>query len=82
MVKGAIDRVLDMCVGYLSRGVDPILFNPSLKERIFQQARGMGNSGLRGKFAFLNLFILPFSYWYCLWERYEFVILRRHGRNS
>uniref|UniRef100_A0A914CHB1 Cation-transporting P-type ATPase C-terminal domain-containing protein n=1 Tax=Acrobeloides nanus TaxID=290746 RepID=A0A914CHB1_9BILA len=47
MVKGAIDRVLDMCVGYLSRGVDHVVFTSHLKERILQQARGMGNSGLR-----------------------------------
>jgi hypothetical protein len=50
MVKGAIDRVLEMCVGYLSRGVDHVVFTSQLKERILQQARGMGNSGLRGIF--------------------------------
>ena len=45
MVKGAHDKVLEMCVSYFSEGVRPIPFSGSQKEQIYQIARGMGNSG-------------------------------------
>uniref|UniRef100_A0A914PLQ5 Calcium-transporting ATPase n=1 Tax=Panagrolaimus davidi TaxID=227884 RepID=A0A914PLQ5_9BILA len=47
MVKGAPDRVLEMCCGYYSEGVRPMQFSEGQKEQIYQIARGMGNSGLR-----------------------------------
>ena len=47
MVKGAPDRILEMCCGYYSEGRRPMPFSSSQKEQIYQIARGMGNSGLR-----------------------------------
>lgn len=47
MVKGAPDRVLEMCYGYYSEGVKPMPMSNAQKEQMLQIARGMGNSGLR-----------------------------------
>lgn len=47
MVKGALDRVLDMSVGYLVNGTESRPMDKQFKENILQQGRGMGASGLR-----------------------------------
>ncbi|CAD5210533.1 unnamed protein product [Bursaphelenchus xylophilus] len=47
MVKGALDRVLEMSVGYLANGTEQRLMDRAYKENTLQQARGLGASGLR-----------------------------------
>ncbi|KAL3124146.1 hypothetical protein niasHT_004735 [Heterodera trifolii] len=47
MLKGAIDRVLGMCVGYLDNGVAQRPLDAQRREHILHLATGLGQSGLR-----------------------------------
>ncbi|KAH7727794.1 hypothetical protein AAVH_04838 [Aphelenchoides avenae] len=47
MVKGALDRVLDMCIGFWSGGITPTPLTGEHRSQILQNARGAGNYGLR-----------------------------------
>uniref|UniRef100_A0A914I672 P-type Ca(2+) transporter n=1 Tax=Globodera rostochiensis TaxID=31243 RepID=A0A914I672_GLORO len=47
MLKGAIDRVLQMCVGYLDNGVTQRPLTAQRREQILHLANGLGQSGLR-----------------------------------
>ncbi|KAL3121059.1 hypothetical protein niasHT_005319 [Heterodera trifolii] len=47
MLKGAIDRVLGMCVGYLDNGVAQRPLDVQRREHILHLATGLGQSGLR-----------------------------------
>lgn len=46
-IKGALDRVLEKCVGYLQNGKDPVLLDQTVKEMFMETARKLGNTGLR-----------------------------------
>ena len=48
MVKGAIDRIMAMCVGYLEGGVTQRPLSAEQREQILHLAQGLGQSGLRG----------------------------------
>ncbi|KAI1728840.1 e1-E2 ATPase domain-containing protein [Ditylenchus destructor] len=47
MVKGALDRILEMCIGYLQGGVHTMNLNEGLRQQILQTGSSMGGSGLR-----------------------------------
>ena len=48
MVKGATDRILAMCIGYLEGGVTQKTLTLEMREKILHLASGLGQSGLRG----------------------------------
>lgn len=48
MVKGALDQILNMCVGFLEDGVRQIELTMHRREEIFQLGASLGISGLRG----------------------------------
>jgi hypothetical protein len=50
MLKGALDRVLAMCMGYLEGGVNRCPLTPAFREKITRDAHNLGLSGLRGSF--------------------------------
>lgn len=47
-LKGALDRVLEKCVGYLENGKDVALLDEASKEKFIETARKLGSTGLRG----------------------------------
>uniref|UniRef100_A0A1I7YLL6 P-type Ca(2+) transporter n=1 Tax=Steinernema glaseri TaxID=37863 RepID=A0A1I7YLL6_9BILA len=47
MVKGAVDIILDMCVGSMYNGRIPRPFSSTQKENILATARSLGSQGLR-----------------------------------
>uniref|UniRef100_A0A8R1XQX7 Calcium-transporting ATPase n=4 Tax=Onchocerca TaxID=6281 RepID=A0A8R1XQX7_ONCVO len=46
-VKGALDRILEMCVGYLEGDKNPVKLNDAAKERFMETSRSLGSRGLR-----------------------------------
>uniref|UniRef100_A0A915Q3G5 Calcium-transporting ATPase n=1 Tax=Setaria digitata TaxID=48799 RepID=A0A915Q3G5_9BILA len=46
-VKGALDRLLEMCTGYLEGGKNPVKLNDAAKERFIEASRSLGSRGLR-----------------------------------
>ncbi|VDK44062.1 unnamed protein product [Gongylonema pulchrum] len=46
-VKGALDRVLEMCVGYLRDGLNPVALDEAAKDRFIETSRKLGLRGLR-----------------------------------
>lgn len=47
-VKGAMDRLLEMCIGYLEGDKNPVKLSDAVKERIMETSRSLGSRGLRG----------------------------------
>uniref|UniRef100_A0A914KXU5 F-box domain-containing protein n=1 Tax=Meloidogyne incognita TaxID=6306 RepID=A0A914KXU5_MELIC len=47
LVKGAIDRILDICIGYLENGNIKMQMTKGKYDQIIQTASGLGQSGLR-----------------------------------
>uniref|UniRef100_A0A914LZI5 Calcium-transporting ATPase n=1 Tax=Meloidogyne incognita TaxID=6306 RepID=A0A914LZI5_MELIC len=47
LVKGAIDRILDICIGYLDNGNIKMQMTKEKYDQIIQTASGLGQSGLR-----------------------------------
>nr|CAD2202699.1 unnamed protein product [Meloidogyne enterolobii] len=47
LVKGAIDRILDICIGYLENGKIKMQMTKEKYNQIIQTASGLGQSGLR-----------------------------------
>jgi hypothetical protein len=48
MVKGAIDKILDISIGYLKNGNVKMPMTMDKSNHINQIASGLGQSGLRG----------------------------------
>ncbi|KAM3720250.1 Calcium-transporting ATPase type 2C member [Dirofilaria immitis] len=46
-VKGALDRILEMCIGYLEDGKNPVKLNDAAVERFMETSRSLGSRGLR-----------------------------------
>nr|CTP82031.1 BMA-PMR-1 [Brugia malayi] len=46
-VKGALDRILEMCTGYLEGDKNPVKLNDAAKERFMETSRSLGSRGLR-----------------------------------
>uniref|UniRef100_A0A0N5AVB4 Calcium-transporting ATPase n=1 Tax=Syphacia muris TaxID=451379 RepID=A0A0N5AVB4_9BILA len=46
-LKGAVDRVLEKCIGYLRNGKDFVLLDQTVKDRVMETARKLGSTGLR-----------------------------------
>uniref|UniRef100_A0A7E4UZ87 Calcium-transporting ATPase n=1 Tax=Panagrellus redivivus TaxID=6233 RepID=A0A7E4UZ87_PANRE len=47
MVKGALDKVIDMCHGYYAHGGHIMPISDAQKEQILNHGRGLGTAGLR-----------------------------------
>ncbi|KAE9550846.1 hypothetical protein FO519_005950 [Halicephalobus sp. NKZ332] len=47
MIKGALDRILDICQSFVGNDNRIFPINDNFKDQVSQIARGMGNSGLR-----------------------------------
>lgn len=48
MLKGALDQILNMCVGFLEEGVRQVELTMQRRKEIFQLGASLGISGLRG----------------------------------
>uniref|UniRef100_A0A158Q6Z3 Calcium-transporting ATPase n=1 Tax=Elaeophora elaphi TaxID=1147741 RepID=A0A158Q6Z3_9BILA len=46
-VKGALDRVLEMCIGYLEGDKNPVKLTDAARERFMEASRSLGSRGLR-----------------------------------
>lgn len=47
MLKGALDQVINSCIGFLEGGIYYREFTTEYRSRILQIASSLGNSGLR-----------------------------------
>lgn len=54
MLKGALDRVINVCIGYLEGGINFREFSLEHRLQVLQMAASLGNSGLRGKFLLIR----------------------------
>jgi len=61
LVKGAIDRILDICIGYLENGNIKMQMTKGKYDQIIQTASGLGQSGLRGFFFEKTFFSIKIS---------------------
>lgn len=52
LLKGALDQILNMCIGALEGGFQQAELTIQRRDQIFQTAASLGISGLRGKFLY------------------------------
>lgn len=73
-MKGALDRVLEMCTRYLEGDKNPVKLSDVAKDHFMETSRSLGSRGLRGN---LRELIYPlFNFALCAHHLYIEIVMR------